>query len=357
MATSNSHHILPAAPSAHIRRDRIGFTELPGELILQIMKFSSLDDLSSLVLTNRRTHAIWQESRQAVFDGILEAQYPEFQTYFGKMPGFLAGSDVNAVHEELGRRWTKEQCQHLIEAFYKNSGLDMNGTKPGEWHEISRGGRPFLIMLRRFSQVLDRDLEILRRIPGGWEMETGAARCGLLLLWRLRWLNLCWYPEGWQVRPLCWRARVNIVRHQPEVARRGLRDILQLIIGAVIDSPLFREALKAFIDAHLAYILAHSHVPLKEREVEVCIMERHVDVLIEMSVCWGIMGMIGLSSGQVPANEGIMYVWERCLRIHLYTCPEPGEQETRQYALQGQETFREIIKLSRAGQNDKMSSS
>jgi len=353
METSNDHNILPAAPSASIPTDRIGFTILPVELILQVMKLSSLDDLSSIVLTNRKTHAVWQISRQTVFDGIRENQYPEFQTYFGKLPGFLAAPDAYAVGDAMARRRTKEQRQNLVDAFYMNSSL--NGTKPGTWHDISRGGRPFLIMLARLSQVLDGDLEALRKIPGGWEMETGAARCALLLLWRLRWPRLCGYPEGWEVKPLCWRGRVNIVQQQPEVARRTLRDILQLIIGAVIDSPLLRKAPKLFMDVHLAGILVHPYVPLKEPELKTCIMEKHVEVLMEMTVCWSITDMTRVCSEQVPFAGGAMHVWTRCMEYHMFICPEPGEEAARQYALQGQAAFREIISLSRFKQSDKMS--
>ncbi|MCJ1251618.1 hypothetical protein MMC30_008853 [Trapelia coarctata] len=347
MGASNNNGLLPSAFSDHTPRD--GFTDLPAELILHIMNFIAVDDLPSFVLTSHATYKAWKGSEQIVFDKIFEIRYPEFQTYFGRMPGFLTGHDAANASHQMSMLRTEEQNQTLVAAVVQNRALGIQGF--GTYHEIARGGWSFLIMLGRLSRVLDEDLIILREIPVCGEMEIGVARRALLLLWRLRWEKPWMNSSGslW-TESLCWPARTSIVRQQPEAMRRALRHILRLIITVLIDSPVLSEALKLSMKRYPGQMRALSIVPLQESEVRAQMLERKKHLLMDLSLRYGLRMMIILS--RLDAQEVILtkhkYVldaWVGCIMVHFGSVTLPEVQEVTQQYLKDQATFREVIDL------------
>lgn len=307
------------------------------------MKFTAVDDLPSFVLISKATHETWRESKKAVFEGMLETQYPEFRSYFGNVPGFMSRRDAAIASRQTRMLRTGEQSRDLVAAVWQNWTLGINGFK--KYAEIASGGRPFLLMLERFSRVLDEDLDILRGTPGGWEIETGVARQGLLLLWRLRWGWIETDPsESSSDVPLWWQDWIRIVRYQPETTRKALRHVLRLIITTLINSPMLSEAWKLFRNRYPGQIQTFSVLILQESEVRAQILERKLHVLMDLSLRYGIRDMIQLfrldaEEVLLAKHKHVLNVWVTCIAVHTRSFTLPEVQEKHSYICKARQNF------------------
>ncbi|MCJ1257202.1 hypothetical protein MMC24_005027 [Lignoscripta atroalba] len=254
-----------------------GFENLPTELILQVMKHVDVDDLPNLVMSGRAAYAVWQTSKRAIFNGIVEVQYPDFEPFFGKPDGFkskydsptnasvaFGGHEDRHVENLLDNR-TPKQRQNLVEAIYEDIlSTPMFSRDPSrrlshlyDRHRmIDCGGRPFLEFLQRLSSKLDLHLEALRTVCGNNAdgIDTSLARPALLALWQLGWHRA---SQGsvdtgipWDFEEPTDCDKIHLVLEQPNVVRDYLTRILHAIVFAVRDEMGFRTASEAFINGY-----------------------------------------------------------------------------------------------------------
>ncbi|KAL8982879.1 MAG: hypothetical protein Q9205_002737 [Flavoplaca limonia] len=170
------------------RIDSLG--ELPPEVILEVMKWTNLQDLGKLVLTNKDISVLASTSKRSIVKGIQSYQYPEYHQLFGvfREESQLHKDNLSAYMDT--RRWwicrDDWEYEHREET-YKD--------KP-------RGSRNFPQLLRtgpinriRFFAALAKEIEktaAALKVEEGEDFDEGkeeVTRKALVLFWRLQWMD------------------------------------------------------------------------------------------------------------------------------------------------------------------------
>ncbi|KAL8883356.1 MAG: hypothetical protein Q9192_007219 [Flavoplaca navasiana] len=170
------------------RIDSLG--QLPPEIILEVMKWTNLQDLGKLLLINKDISVLASTSKRSIVKSIQSNQYPEYHQLFGvfKEETQLHKDNLSAyMHTQRWWIWKDDwECEHREET-YKD--------KP-------RGSRSFPQLLRtgpidrlKFFAALAEKIEktaAALKVEEGEDFDVGkeeVTRQALVLFWRLQWMD------------------------------------------------------------------------------------------------------------------------------------------------------------------------
>ncbi|KAL9029254.1 MAG: hypothetical protein Q9180_007051 [Flavoplaca navasiana] len=170
------------------RIDSLG--QLPPEIILEVMKWTNLQDLGKLLLTNKDISVLASTSKRSIVKGIQSNQYPEYHQLFGvfKEETQLHKDNLSAyMHTRRWWIWKDDWEYEHREETYKD--------KP-------RGSRSFPQLLRTgpidrisFFAALAEEIEktaAALKVEEGEEFDVAKERVtrqALVLFWRLQWMD------------------------------------------------------------------------------------------------------------------------------------------------------------------------
>ncbi|MCJ1486038.1 hypothetical protein MMC06_006214 [Schaereria dolodes] len=310
-----------------------GFEKLPAELILHVMKHADIDDLPNLVLSGHAAHSVWESSRNAIFNGIVEVQFPEFEPLFGPIEGLKGkiGTRTNAIKitdidedvqmEEVQDNRTRRQKQNLIEAItddVRSSRVAYSGPlQPlmclSDRQAIMTGGRPYLKFLQRMSIKLDRQMEALDSILSGVK-RPALPRGALLLLWQLQW----YYPSDqsvldgmfWSFEEPTMDDRVSTVWDSPKQIHIDLLYILGRIRQAVTHPLSLRE----ISDFYEAYENPNLQGPMSKENRARWIERQEMGLIVIFTLRHGIEKMASIAKRVVTLKKDLLvgeirHVW------------------------------------------------
>ena len=183
-------HLSPAA--ANTSNCLFGrFEKLPPELILQVMVSvcgdKEFQDLKNLVLASKSANKLWRSRKGAIFNALL-ARFPDFDGYFGPMPGF------GPPGQELPS-YTNTQRERLAAAITDYlDGFAMSTEKRiPHYRQILLGGFSYLSMLKAMATMLDEDVRLFYDLGGCRLLKRVHVRRAMAVIYKLRW-HITWFP-------------------------------------------------------------------------------------------------------------------------------------------------------------------
>lgn len=270
------------------------FKKLPAELILEIMKKTSLEDLENLKLAYPRLKKIAMSNEKAIHVGMQQDRFPEYYRIFGSADRMTPGQEYHTKIEREYREWWETEA----DKWYGNNLYRQ--TKHGDVGRIYRYS-DLARKIKHTMSALDDEQISFGAESTNWTWKA------LMLFWKMQWHD----------RPglghLCERSETEdsyidirqklFAAEEPEVRARFI-DILKPVASRLWERVEDCGITEAWSSTHADVIRNQQHI--KINDLDSWVRELAAELIVEV-IC-----KIGIDRALYVYNEADHdgYYWD-----------------------------------------------